>query len=217
MAVITESASIIDYLESLFPSLENDLKNKIAQVASLKEFTTGQLLLDKGQYFKSTYLVVDGAIQMYREGDEGEEFLIYTIAPGDACALSMICALRNEKSELRAKALEPSKVISIPLKDMDVWMQEYSSWYHFVLETYRNKFESLLEVIDQVVFKSMDERLEFYVKNKIKQANSDIINITHQEIANDLNSSREVISRLLKKMENNGMVLLRRNQIEWLK
>lgn len=211
-----ELKSVEEYLNTFFLTLEPDLRQKMAEKAQLKMFEQGDLLLEKGQYFRSTYLVVEGAVQMYREDDDGNEFLVYMITPGEACALSMICALKHEKSELRARAVENTTVIAIPLDDMDSWMQQYKSWYYFVLETYRSRLEDLLEVVDQVIFRSMDERLEFYLKNKVKKLGHNVLAITHQEIANDLNSSREVISRLVKKMENRGLVKTGRNSIEWL-
>lgn len=211
-----ELKSVEEYLNTFFLTLEPELRQKMAEKAQLKTFETGDLLLEKGQYFRSTYLVVEGAVQMYREDDDGNEFLVYMITPGEACALSMICALKHEKSELRARAVENTTVIAIPLDDMDSWMQQYKSWYYFVLETYRSRLEDLLEVVDQVIFRSMDERLEFYLKNKAKKLGHNVLSITHQEIANDLNSSREVISRLVKKMENRGLVKTGRNSVEWL-
>jgi CRP/FNR family transcriptional regulator len=211
-----ELKSVEEYLNTFFLTLEPELRQKMAEKAQLKTFEQGDLLLEKGQYFRSTYLVVEGAVQMYREDDDGNEFLVYMITPGEACALSMICALKHEKSELRARAVENTTVIAIPLDDMDSWMQQYKSWYYFVLETYRSRLEDLLEVVDQVIFRSMDERLEFYLKNKAKKLGHNVLSITHQEIANDLNSSREVISRLVKKMENRGLVKTGRNSVEWL-
>jgi CRP/FNR family transcriptional regulator, anaerobic regulatory protein len=211
-----ELKSVDEYLNTFFLTLEPELRQKMAEKAQLKTFEQGDLLLEKGQYFRSTYLVVEGAVQMYREDDDGNEFLVYMITPGEACALSMICALKHEQSELRARAVENTTVIAIPLDDMDSWMQHYKSWYYFVLETYRSRLEDLLEVVDQVIFRSMDERLEFYLKNKVKKLGHNVLAITHQEIANDLNSSREVISRLVKKMENRGLVKTGRNSIEWL-
>lgn len=210
------NTQIRSYLDRLFPMLEPELRDKLAESGQLKQFVPGDLLLEKGHYFRSTYLVVEGAIQMYREDNDGNEFLVYLITGGEACALSMICALKHEKSMLRARALEPTTVIAIPLDEMDAWMQQYKSWYYFVLESYRTRIEDLLEVVDQVIFRSMDERLEFYLKNKVKKLNQPILHITHQEIANDLNSSREVISRLVKKMETRGVLRSERNEIEWL-
>jgi CRP/FNR family transcriptional regulator len=211
-----QSQNIQHYLDTYFPMLEKELREQMASKAVLKRFDSGDLLLEKGHYFRSTYLVVEGAVQMYREDEEGNEFLVYLITAGEACALSMICALKHEKSAFRARAIENTTVIAVPLDEMDRWMQQYKSWYYFVLESYRMRMDTLLEVIDQVIFRSMDERLEFYLKNKIKKLGTPVLNITHQQIANDLNSSREVISRLVKKMENKGILRAERNVIEWL-
>jgi len=113
-----------------------------------------------------------------------------------------------------AKTVEETTVLLVPLNLIDQWMLEYKSWYHFVLSTYRNRFEELLNLIDQVAFRNMDERLDFYLKRHSKINNSNIIALSHQQIAEELNSSREVISRLLKKMEQRHMVILHRNAIE---
>ena len=201
-------------IDKWFPQFEDGLKNIIIENATLKEVAAGDLIMRSGQYFHSTMLVVKGRIKIYREGDDGNEFFMYYLDPGNSCALSMICAAKNETSQILAKAIEDSVLISVPLKLMDELMIQYKSWYYFVLETYRSRFEELLVVIDNIIFKGMDERLEFYLKNEIKKNNSKRIEITHQDIANDLNSSREVISRLLKKMEQQQKLNLYRNYIE---
>ena len=141
---------------------------------------------------------------------------MYYLDPGNACALSLICATKQETSQVKAKSLDDSVVIMIPIDLMDDLMKTYKTWYYFVLETYRARFEELLSVIDGVTFKALDERLVFYLKNQYLKLKTRQLTITHQEIANDLNSSREVISRLLKKMEQKGEVVLYRNYIEWL-
>jgi CRP/FNR family transcriptional regulator len=125
----------------------------------------------------------------------------------------MICATKHEKSQMLAEAIEDTEVIAIPLELMDNLMKNHRSWYYFVLDTYRTRFEELLNVIDHIAFKSMDERLEFYLTNQAEKLGTTTLNLTHQQIANDLNSSREVISRLLKNMEKNGRVSLLRNAI----
>lgn len=126
----------------------------------------------------------------------------------------MVCAAQQEASQISAIAVEDSTLLYVPLKMMEQWMAEYKSWYAFVINTYRNRFEELLTVVDQVAFRSMDERLEFYLKRQSKNASLRTINLSHQQIATDLNSTREVISRLLKKMEQRGLVKLNRNYIE---
>jgi CRP/FNR family transcriptional regulator len=158
-----------------------------------------------GQHFRNIILIVSGLVKVYREDDQGNEFLMYYLAPGQACSLSMICASRFQASQLMAKAESDVEVLAIPLQKMDEWMTTYKSWYYFVLETYRSRFEELLVVIGNIAFKNMDERLEWYLKQQAVKLGKQL-SLTHQQIANDLSSSREVISRLLKKMEKNQIV-----------
>ncbi|MBU0695967.1 MAG: Crp/Fnr family transcriptional regulator [Bacteroidetes bacterium] len=211
------SQEVSHYIDQLFPQFEPALKTKLIEIASIKDFTDGEMMMETGQYFRSTMLIVEGKVKLYREGDEGDEFFMYYLEPGDACALSLICATKQETSQIKAKSVENTKALTIPIAMMDQLMREYKTWYYFVLETYRNRFEELLMVLDSIAFKALDERLLFYLKNQYKKSKNRELNITHQEIANDLNSSREVISRLLKKLEQRGEVLLHRNSIEWLK
>ncbi|MCF1715608.1 Crp/Fnr family transcriptional regulator [Flavihumibacter sp. RY-1] len=197
-----------------FPTFEKELIDDIEAKSEIRSFTAGEQLMRTGQYFKSTMLIVEGLVKVYREDDQGNEFFMYYLQPGQACALSMVCAVKQETSQIMAKAVKDTEVISIPLAYMDEWMGKYKSWYHFVLETYRARFEELLVTIDHIAFRAMDERLEFYLKKHVQTLGSKIIPISHQEIADELNSSREVISRLLKKMEQLGKVKLQRNSIE---
>ena len=210
-------STISQYINTVFPQFEPVLKHLLAEVATLKTFAAGEMMMETGQYFKSTVLIVEGRAKLYRQGEEGGEFFMYYLEPGNACALSLICATKRETSEVMAKALENTTVLMIPIGMMDDLMKNYKTWYYFVLETYRSRFQELLEVIDGVTFKGLDERLMFYLGNQYKKLKTRQLSITHQEIATDLNSSREVISRLLKKMEQRGELSLQRNYIEWLK
>lgn len=208
--------TISHYIGQLFPQFEPALKAKLIEIATLRDFSDGEMMMETGQYFRSTMLIVEGKVKLYREGNEGEEFFMYYLEPGDACALSLICATKQETSQIKAKSVDVTKALTIPIAMMDQLMREYKTWYYFVLETYRTRFEELLMVLDGIAFKALDERLLFYLKNQYKKSENRELQITHQEIANDLNSSREVISRLLKKLEQSGEVLLHRNSIEWL-
>jgi CRP/FNR family transcriptional regulator len=161
-------------------------------------------------------LIASGKVKLYREGQDGEEAYIYTLQAGNACALSMICNTRQQTSEIMAMAMEETVAIMIPIQLMDNLMQQYKSWYYFVIDNYRSRFEELLTVLDSVIFKGMDERLEFYLKNQIKARGTKELPMTHMEIANDLNTSREVVSRLLKKMEQDKKIKLFRSHIAWL-
>ena len=203
-----------ELIDRLFPEFELSLKEEIKAKSELKFFTSGESLMRTGQYFRSALLIVEGLVKVYREDDQGNEFFMYYLQPGQACALSMVCATKSETSQIMAKAVKDTQVIAIPLQYMDSWMAHYKTWYHFVLETYRSRFEELLVTIDHIAFRAMDERLLFYLKKHQDSLQSNVIPISHQEIAQELNSSREVISRLLKKMEQMGKVRLHRNAIE---
>lgn len=205
---------IIHLIRKSYPMFDRELQEVIASSATIKSFKQGDQIIRPGQYFQSSMLIAKGRVKLYREGDDGNEFFMYFLEPGNACALSMICATKHEKSQMLAEAIEDTEVIAIPLELMDNLMKNYRSWYYFVLETYRNRFEELLQVIDHIAFKSMDERLTYYLLNQSEKLNTHQLNLTHQQIANDLNSSREVISRLLKSMEKTGKLILLRNVIE---
>lgn len=200
--------------KKLFPQFEPELIETLDKNAIERSFKAGDEIVRTGQYIKSTVFVLSGRIKIYRQNDEGSEFLIYYLGPGEACAVSLICALQSQTSEITAKAVEDTEVLMLPVQLMDELMIKFKSWSHFVIQTYRNRFDEMLSVIDNIAFKNMDERLEFYLKRSKPDSGKLILNLTHQEIADDLNSSREVISRLLKKMEQLGKIKLNRNSIE---
>ncbi len=203
-------------LQEHFPSLEAGLLADLSKVGEVKNFKEGEVLMRTGQYIRTTLLILEGLVKIYREDEEGNEFFMYYLDAGKACALSLICASKQETSELTAKAMTDTAVLAIPLSYMDQWMTRYKTWYHFVLGTYRQRFEELLQTIDHTAFRNMDERLVFYLKRHQDKLKTHILPLTHTEIAQDLNSSREVISRLLKKMADKGMIKLQRQNIEIL-
>lgn len=203
-------------LKNIFPGLEAELYDEIIQHGTIKEIEAGETILRVGQTIRSTMLILDGLVKLYREDEMGKEFFIYHLDAGQACSLSMICADKQETSEVLAKALTDATLLSIPLEFMDQWMSRYKSWYQFVITSYRSRFEELLKTIDAIAFSNMDQRLEDYLKKQVARLGNNL-KMTHQEIATDLNSSREVISRLLKKMETKGWVIIHRNSVEWIK
>jgi len=207
--------NVTEYLNTLFPQFEPALKTFLAEHATLINIPAGAVVLRPGQYIKSTMMIAEGRVKLYREGEDGDEFFMYYLEPGDACALTMICATKQETSEIMAKTIDDTILLSVPIALMDTMMTTYKTWYYFVLETYRSRYEELLVVIDHIAFKDMDQRLFFYLQNQYQKLNVRELKITHSEIAADLNSSREVISRLLKKMEQRGDIILHRNYIEW--
>jgi CRP/FNR family transcriptional regulator len=197
-----------------FPQFETGLVEIIEKEAVEKDFKAGDIIMRTGQYIKSTVLVLSGRIKIYRENEEGGEFLMYYLGPGQACAVSMICAIQSQTSEIMAKVEEDATVLMIPVQLMDDLMSKYKSWYQFVIQTYRSRFDELLTVVDNIAFRNMDERLEFYLKRHADETGKKIIELSHQDIADDLATSREVISRLLKKMEQRKLLQLHRNMIE---
>ncbi len=206
----------IEKLKVIFPNLEESLYDDIWNNATIKEVKAGESLLRVGQTIRSTMLIVDGLVKLYREDDEGKEYFLYYLQGGEACSMSLICAIKHNTSEMSSKALTDATILTIPLDLMNLWMSKYKSWYQFVVLSYRSRFEELLKTIDAIAFSNMDERLENYLNKQVEKLGT-TLKITHQEIANDLNSSREVISRLLKKMEAKRWVVIHRNEIEWIK
>lgn len=208
---MTPSATDISLL---IPSLEKELILELKVTAETRVFKAGEVLMRQGQYIRSTMIITKGLVKIYREDDNGNEFFMYYLGPGKACALSMICALKQETSEILAKAVTDTEVISIPLTKMDQWMTQFKSWSQYVLSSYRERFEELLETIDHIAFRKMDDRLINYLQKHQETLKTNIIPLTHTEIAQELNSSREVITRLLKKLAERGLIKVNRQHIE---
>lgn len=202
--------------ESFAGVFEPELINEIVEVATLVEFDENDILIDFGQYMRAMPLLMKGAIKIMREDFDEGELLLYFLEKGDTCAMTMACCVGNNKSEIRAIAENSGVVAMIPVAKMEEWMGKYKSWRAFVFQSYNSRFNELLSAIDNIAFKHMDERIESYLNEKSKVNNSRILTQTHQEIAYELNSSRVVISRLLKAMENDGKIKLNRNNIELL-
>ncbi|SIT77640.1 Crp/Fnr family transcriptional regulator [Pontibacter indicus] len=196
-----------------FPQFEQTLLDEILTHSTIKQVEEGEEVMRTGQYIRSTVLLLSGLLKVYREDDEGNEFLMYYLEPGNACALSMMCTARDEQSQIMAKAVTVAEVILIPSHLSEQWLAKYKSWHNFVIASYRQRFEELLQTLDSIAFKGLDERLLFYLKRHVKVSGKEI-RLSHQQIALELNSSREVISRLLKKLEQSGAITLHRNFIE---
>lgn len=193
---------------------EDALLQEINQVGTFKEVPEGFILMDMGDYIRSMPLLVSGAIKILREDGDGDELLLYFLEPGDTCAMTLTCCLGQTKSEIRAVAELETKLIMVPVEKMDEWMAKYKSWRSFVLESYQQRLNELLHTVDSIAFLKMDERLLKYLKEKVRVTNGNTIYNTHQDIAYDLHTSRVVVSRLLKTLENRGKIELHRNHIK---
>ncbi len=193
---------------------EPALIEEINQVATFMEVPEGKDLMKPGQYIKSMPLLLSGSIKIMRPDSQGDELLLYHLEKGDTCAMTMTCCMGNTKSEIHAITETPAKLLMIPIGKMEEWSSKYKTWRNFVFASYHARMMELLESVDNIAFNNMDERLENYVNDKIKILNSKHIYTTHKEIAADLHTSRVVISRLLKKMENTQKIKLHRSFIE---
>lgn len=211
------NAEHIQELKNLFPDLyEPRLIGTIQEKGHLMTVQSGESLIHIGQYIKYMPLLLSGSLKIMREDDDGKELLIYHVNPGETCAMSITCCMGDAKSNVRAEAEENATLIAIPITLLDSWSTEFVSWKHFIMKTYQKRFEDLLKTIDGIAFQKLDDRLLHLLQEKAIKSTERTIFATHQEIANELHSSREVISRLLKKLENDGTVKLGRNKIQWL-
>lgn len=195
---------------------EDQLIDEIVSVAHLVEFKEGDILIDFGDYIKKMPLLIEGAIKILREDFDEGEMLLYFIEKGDTCAMTMACCIGEAKSEIRAVAETDGKIIMIPVTKMEEWLGKYKSWRNYVFNNYNNRLKEMLSAIDSLAFMNMEERLLNYLFDKCKINHSREIFSTHKEIAYDLHSSREVISRLLKALEIKGRIKLNRASVEVL-
>ncbi|MEP3374282.1 MAG: Crp/Fnr family transcriptional regulator [Maribacter dokdonensis] len=197
-------------------TFENELINEIVQVGTFKEVPEGFKLMEIGDFVRGMPLLISGVIKILREDEDGDELLLYYLEKGDTCSMTMACCMGDNKSEIRAIAETDTKLIMVPIQKMEEWTSKYKSWRNFVFNSYHERLNELLNTLDNIAFQKMDERLIGYLKEKARVTKDDIIHSTHQEIAYDLHSSRVVISRLLKKLEEMGKIKLHRNYLKIL-
>ena len=208
---------ILELVRKNYPQIaEKRLQEEIAEVGKLIYFKEGEIIQDIGSYIKMVPLILEGSIKVSREDEDGHELFLYYLRAGETCSMSFTCCMMNKRSEIRTIAEEDTTMIGIPIRYMDEWMSRYQSWKNFVMRTYDARMLELVKTIDSIAFKKMDERLLKYLEDKSEAHQSNIISSTHQEIAYDLNASREAVSRLLKQMEKEKIVRLGRNKIELL-
>ena len=203
-----------ELIQKHFPFFkEPELIDAIANVAKEVEVKEGDPIIKIGEFTKSTPLITKGLLKIVRQDDEGHEILLYYLEGGNTCVMTVTCCMKQEKSKIKAIAEVDTHLLLIPFHYMDEWMRNYRSWRNFILQTYSARFEEMMATLDSVAFESLDTRLERYLQEKAKALDNPHFHITHQQIAQELNSSREAVSRLLKKMETRGNIKLGRNNI----
>lgn len=204
----------IKWFESNFPDLNDPkLLVEIARVGVVQSFKESDIIIDFGEAIDYVPLVLKGSVKISREGDQGKEIFLYYISSGDTCAASFSCCMVKKRSEILAVAEEDSTILMIPMNEANAWLKDYDSWRNFIFNMYDQRMFSMIDTIDRLAFSNLDNQLLDYLELKSHTLRTNVIESTHQQIALDLNVSREAISRLLKKLEINGKVKLGRNKV----
>ena len=206
-----------EIIQEHFPFFkEPELVDAIANVAKEVSVKEGDSIIKVGEFIKSTPLITKGLLKIVRQDDDGHEILLYYLDGGNTCVMTVTCCMKQEKSKIKAIAEIDTHLLLIPFHYMDEWMRNFRSWRNFILQTYSARFEEMLSTLDSIAFESLDTRLLRYLTDREQALGTHEFNITHQQIAQELNSSREAVSRLLKKLENSGHIQLGRNRIKIL-
>ncbi|MGV6846610.1 MAG: Crp/Fnr family transcriptional regulator, partial [Lutibacter sp.] len=211
----TNNASYIkqklnDYYVHIF---EKDLINEICEYGEYRAIHSGEFIINIGDNMTHIPLILNGAVKVIREDKKGEEITLYFLEKGDTCAISFINCINRRKSILKATTEKMTEAIFIPVKKIDEWLKKYESWRHFIIDSYHLRLIEMVEAIDSLAFLKLDDRLYKFLSDKVKIMKDPILKITHQEIADDLNTSRVVVSRMLKQLEKEGKITIRRNRI----
>lgn len=194
-------------------TFEDDLLFEMSSVSFIKIFEEGEIIMDLDETITHMPLLLKGAIRIMRDDDKDGELLLYYLEKGDTCAMTMTCCLGTKTSNIRATAETSGEMVMIPVRKMDDWLAKYSSWRSFVFNSYQDRLDEMMRSIDNLAFKDSKGRLINYLIEVASVNGSNVVNKTHAEIAYEMNTSRVVISRLLKALENEGFLLQQRNQI----
>ncbi|KYG71873.1 MULTISPECIES: Crp/Fnr family transcriptional regulator [Roseivirga] len=205
---------VTDALEQV--GLEGQLIEEIVNTGRFLKVREGQPLIEPGMEAKEMPLVINGTLRVMREDKEGREIFLYYLEGGDACAMSISCCLGTQISEFKVVAEEDATLWMVSMHYIDTWMVKYRSFRKFIFDSYHDRFDEMLNTVDGIAFMNMDQRLMKYLLDKKQSTGSFVINKTHEQIAQELNTSRVVVSRLLKKLEREDKIELHRNRIEVL-
>ena len=193
-----------------------EIREKLAKYGFTKKFLEDDVILNENAYIKAIPIVISGSIKVIRTDEDGREILLYYIRPGESCIMSFLGGIHNDTSKVKAIAEESTEILFIPIDKVNELIREYPEWLDYIFRLYHRRFEELLEVVNDVAFKKMDERLLTFIRKKAEMANNSVISVTHEQLANELGTVRVVISRLLKQMEYEGLVELGRHKITLL-
>jgi len=204
-----------ELIKKTFPFLEKELVSEIDKVSTLLELKSDESMLSEGDYIKSFPMIISGCLRVVRLSDDGNELLLYYLNSGEICSMALTCCMGLQKSRIKMIAEEDSVILTIPVNMPDRWMTEYKSWKEYMMYSYKHRFDELLDTIDSIAFMKLDERLIRFLEERFSSTGKTIFPGTHQDIAEQLNTSREVISRLLKNLENKNLVITERNSVDY--
>jgi CRP/FNR family transcriptional regulator len=199
-----------DYYSDLF---EEELKDEIIKVGHFGTIKTGELLIDIGDEMTHIPLILNGVVKIIRQEKEGDEIVLYFLERGDTCAISFVNCINRKKSIFKGIVEQDIEAVFLPVEHIDNWIQKYKSWRHFIIDSYHFRLIEMVEALDSLAFMKLEDRVLKYLIDKVKISKENILEITHQEIATDLNTSRVVVSRLLKQLESDDKIVMRRNRI----
>lgn len=203
---------------SSFDSIfEPALIKEMHQFGELKSFAEGDIIMDYGKYIRMMPIIVKGTIKVFRMDENGNEILLYYLSSSESCSMAYSCCMEAKKSEVKAIAEDDVELIAIPHIKLEEWLCKYPSWKSYIMKSFNERFLELLKSIESIAFHKLDERLIAYLKEKQRHANSNVIKASHYLIAEELHTSRVVVSRLLKQLENDKKIILYRNEIKLLR
>jgi CRP/FNR family transcriptional regulator, anaerobic regulatory protein len=203
---------------SIFSSVfEPELLAELEARSILVKVSSGETIMRIGSPVRSVPLVISGIVKVSIINSDGQEILLYYVRSGQTCAMSFTCWMTTQVSSIEGVAEEDTELLAVPGKVVDEWLLKYPSWKKFVMTTILDGFTVFIKSIDDIAFKKMDDRLIIYLKEKSRATGSSLINLTHKQIGEELGTNRVVVSRLLKKLENDNRLLLYRNQIKILR
>ena len=190
-----------------------ELVEKLYKYSIKKNYEAGSVILNENSHIRSIPIVTRGMMKVIRTEEDGKEILLYYIKAGESCIMSFLGGLHNETSKVKAEVEEDAEILFLPMDKVSLFIKEYPQWLDYIFRLYHKRFEELLEIINAIAFKKVDERLLNLLKKKSEITHSNTIQVTHEQLANELGTARVVVSRLLKQLEENGTVLLGRNKI----
>lgn len=196
---------------------EPALVMEMHQFGEIRHFKEGDVIMDYDKYIRMMPMVIRGTIKVMRKDENNKEILLYYLSNDESCSMAYSCCMEAKKSEVKAIAEDDVELLAIPHNKLDEWLCKYPSWKNYIMRSFNERFLELLKSIESIAFHKLDERLVAYLKEKKRLSGSGIIKTSHYLIADELATSRVVISRLLKQLENDGKVILYRNEIKLLK